>query len=154
MNTRSHDHPHYHEHDNLFHLHPMKSWQHYDHDVRTKFPPVFLILVDMIQRQSSSNSWEHEKGEQDVPLGFEGARSDSDDQEGVMTDGAESVKLMTSYLKTRVLKATQILPGRVLGGQCGNCRGPAVRGASRVTQWSLSAAPEPQTLPRGKHGPL
>ena len=85
----------------------MKSWQHYDHDVRTKFPPVFLILVDMIQRQSSSNSWEHEKGEQDVPLGFEGEQSDSDDQEGVMTDGAESVKLMTSYLKTRVLKATQ-----------------------------------------------
>ena len=126
----------------------------YDHDVRTKFPPVFLILVDMFQRQSSSNSWEHEKGEQDVPLGFEGERSDSDDQEGVMTDGAESVKLMTSYLKTQCSESDPFLPSRVLSGQCGNCKGPAVRSASRVTQWSLSAAPEPQTLPRRNHGPL
>ena len=57
-------------------------------------------------------------GERDEPC-VGSWESDSDGQEGVMPDGSEFVKLMTSYLMTRVLNATQFCQLMYWAGKAG-----------------------------------
>ena len=131
---RSHDHLHSHKHGNLFHLYPMKPWQHYDYYLRTRFPPAIfhstVLRVSLIWSTYISARARLTRGKCHVAYvrgrtgmgwvgkvrrwGVEGECSDS--EEGVLTDGAVFVNLMTSYLMTRVLNYASSCIGRARPG--------------------------------------